>query len=285
MYKINSLINTDIEVAAYQKRLSICLRSDGFSFWTVKLPTVQQGVLTAEQLLSSGDITLELKGSIVELSSGIKSALSDAGVDPFAFKSIELILPSSHFVWIPSHLFQYGQERQYLAFLEDSRSNALYGTMGYYNCESQVLGSTLVFAANSTVVTAMKIALPGVQITSPACKLVDAGLLQRSATHPLILMYVEQGQVLYSAFKNGQLQISTSKPFSQQSELLYGTLELMKDIDFENDSLELLICGQVDRQVYALLRNYFPVVDLYCGPVRQLGTPELQHRPAYQYPF
>ena len=66
-YNINSLIKSEKVVGSYEKRLSICLSSNGFSFSMTSLH---------DELLAFGEVTCNLSASMSDLLLDIKSVFT-----------------------------------------------------------------------------------------------------------------------------------------------------------------------------------------------------------------
>lgn len=268
-YKVTTLITTDKAVANDEKRLSICLRSNGFSFSIVTLDRV---------LLTFGEAEFDFDQPLGTLTQQLKDFFADNGIVTFGLRQMDLVVLSECFVWMPTQLYDTTRDRQYLHTV-GSPDVAL----GVFHNEVPLLKSHMIFSAPTTVVTAFKVAIPGIDVQCQHSALVNHELLQRSARHPLMLLHVRQGNVDIEAFYGGQLLLSNSYTCPERSELLYRALGVMKQLHLETPDMELTICGEVDRELFGYLQHYFPSVTLHTGGAVTFENPEFQTFPTYRH--
>lgn len=267
--QVTQIIKTDKAVAANQKRLSICLRSNGFSFFTANLD---------RELLSYGEADFDFDRPMGELTQALKAFLAEQQLSAFSFAQMRLVFCSDHFVWIPEHLYDAARDRQYLHMVSSPESS-----LGVYHIASRLMQSYMVFSAPAMAVTAFKVALPGVDVHCQHSVLASAELLRRSSAHPLVLMHRRPGRVDFEACYNGKLLFSNTFSSADDTESLYHGLDVMKQLHLETPDMELAICGEVDRSTYAMMQHYFPNVSLYTGEPVTSEHPELQRIPTYKY--
>ena len=275
--RVTSIITTDKAVATDNRcttdtnniRLSICLRANGFSFSTMT---------TERELLTFGEAEFDLHRPFGQLTEAIKGFFAENGIPTFGCKEVRLVMPSEQCVWVPEHLYDAARDRQYLKMVANVVSDT--GVCHAY-CKS--LNSFMVFAASSDVVTAFKIALPGVDVVCQHAVLVDDALLQRSVQHPVMLMHVRERVGDFEAMFMGRLLLSNSFACGDEGELLYHGLEVMKGLHLETPDMELAICGAVGRELYGRLQHYFPNVTLYTGKPFTYLNPEFQMFHSYRH--
>lgn len=267
-YKINSFIASEKEVASYEKRLSICLTSNGFSF---SVTTVQ------DELLAIGDVECNLKASMSETIADIKGALSDAHIQPFGLKEKELVVFSRQFVWVPQHLYDEKKQRGYLEALCTIDAGCCVAVD--YN---EYIKSYIVFSADNGIVSAFKIAVPGLAVRCQHSKMVNATVLNNSEMKSVLLMNVRNGETDFAVMCNKKLQISNTYDCANFDETIYHALNLTKHFHLEDAMLVVAVCGDIDRERFARLREYFPSVALYTGRSLTLTKPEMQHLPIYR---
>lgn len=265
---VSDIISTDNAVATNEKRLSICLRSNGFSFSIVTTDGVLLtcGEVDAQQPLSPSDLTNAVIQAIGE---------SDA---PLVFKEMRLIIPTMQFAWIPAHLYDQRHDRQYLAAI-----TKLSETDVIYRSFSKSLDSYLIFTAPSAVVNAFKIALPGIDIVCQHHILSEIVANTTSRSHPLMLLYLRPQAADIEAFYNGRLLLSSSRQAQNEDEILYHTINVMKHLHLETPDMELSICGQVDRDTFARFQHFFPNVLLYTGKPHTYHNPDFQTLHTYKH--
>lgn len=267
--QVTQIIKTDKAVATNPKRLSICLRSNGFSFSTAT---------PDRELLSYGEADFDFNRPMGELTAQLKDFLSELQLSSFSFAQMQLVICSDHFAWIPEHLYDAARDRQYLHMVSSPDS-----ALGVYHIYHKQLQSYMVFSAPAMAVTAFKVALPGVDVHCQHSVLASADLMQRSAAHPLVLLHKRAERVDFEACYNGRLLFSNSFPAADDTEALYHGLDVMKQLHLETPDMELAICGQVGRETYAMLQHYFPNVTLYTGLPVTSEHPDLQRIPTYQH--
>lgn len=268
-YKINSFIASDKDVASYEKRLSICLSSNGFSF---SVTTIH------DELIAFGVVECNTATSMSEMIANIKGALSEAKIQPFGLKEKELIVFSRQFVWVPQHLYDEKKERSYLEAL--CTIDAGCTVISDYN---EAIKAHIVFSADNSLVSAFKIAIPGLKVRCQHCKMVNATTLENSDLKSVLLINVREGAADYAVFCNKKLQISNTFDCVNFDEALYHALNLTKQFHLEDAMMVAAVCGNIDREHFKRLREYLPNVALYTGRPLTLTVPEMQHIPAYRH--
>jgi hypothetical protein len=249
MYRCKTLIVTEKEIASSEKRLSICLRANGFSFSEVTLGGV---------LLTFGEAEGMHAGSMTVVMADVKAFFASVGIRPLGYAAMEPIVLSDQSVWVPDELYAPSANRQYLK-LVGSEATGIMAT------PCKALGSTAVYAANDAIATAFKVALPGLAVMNQHVKLASLGLERRSGDHPLLLTHWRQGVIDFAAFRDGRYIYGNTVPYASDSEAQFHTVEVLKSFGLENSGTELLMCGDVGRERFALLRPYFPQASLYTG--------------------
>ena len=268
-YRINSHISSDIDVPSYEKRLSICLRSNGFSFSIVTLDQV---------LLTFGQADFDFNQQLGNQIQAVKDLFAANDINTFEMKQMSLIVPTENFAWIPYHLYDTQYDRQYLKMVGRPDVN-----QGIFHTLVPLLKSYMVFSAPSAVVTAFKVALPGIDVHCQHSILMNETLMQRSMGHPLMVLHIGEQKGDIEAFYANQLLLSNSFVFQNGNELLYHTLGVMKQLHLETPDMELAICGNVGRDGFAFLQRYFPNVTLYCGRQVTFVNLDFQTFPTYKH--
>lgn len=250
---ITTLVSSDALVENREKRLSICLRSNGFSF----------SVCSAAEddvLYQFGQAQCDFAKPLGQLAASLKGLFAQLEISPFDFKQMSLVCPSSCFAWVPCRLYNPAMDRRYLSLLAKVDAGE-----GVFRCFVPNLDSYIVFTASPEVANAFKLALPGIDLCCQHSALVNSALLAKSEQRPVILMNVRDGVGDFEALFNGRLLLSNTFPASTDDELLYHALGIMKRLRIETPDLELSICGAVSRDLFALLGRYFPNVTLSTG--------------------
>lgn len=268
-YQVNFFITTDKEFPSYEKRLSICLTPNGFSFSV----TTQKG-----SLLTVGDVSMPMDQPMTALAADIKSFFAEKNISVFGYESTRLIVPTDHFVWLPENLYEAGKERQYLSMVTLPPTG-----VGYYAHRDEHQQAYMVFVASTTVVTAFRIAVPGIALFSQHSQLASTCLFEKSSNHPLIVMHLRKGKADFAAFGGGRLLLSNTYEVKNVEDILTRALAIMKEFSLEQPNMELSLCGEVDREIYGALRPYFPNVTLFNGANYRIYNPEFQHLHTYRH--
>ena len=208
--QVTSFITSDKAVANNEIRLSICLRTNGFSFSVVT---------AAQELLTFGEASFDFRLPLADLSKAIKDFFDKMGIPTFECRQVRLTIPSDHFVWVPKHLYDSLRDRQYLQMV-----SVLPLGIGVFHTYNQLVDAYMVFTAPVDVVTAFKLAIPGIDIVCHHSVLANENLQSRSIQHPVVIMHVREGVGDFEAYYNNKLLLSNSYPASDQKELLYHAL-------------------------------------------------------------
>lgn len=264
-YTLNKLITSEGSSASTEKRLSICLDADGFSF----------SESTADGcLLSFGHAVGTHAATMTEAAGEIRATLAEAAIKPLGYKHMDLVVVSNESLWVPDELYSSTAHRQYMR-LVGGRSVSL------LTCHSAQIASTAVFAADEHIVMAFKVALPGIVVMHQHARVLD--LAPQSKSHPLLFTHWRKGRVDIAAFRAGKYLYGNTLSFANEAEAQFRVLEVMKAYDLESGDTELLLCGDVDRERFAQLRPYFPKVTLYNGRMTKYTNPEFRTLHTYRY--
>lgn len=255
------------------QRLSICLRINGFSFSLLA---------DGNKLMNLADVPLAPVGAGggADMVAQIMSCLDAQGVKALSLGKMQLTIPTRVFTWIPASLFDSSRCKQYLALV--ARPEAIEEVYHIYN---PAIDAYMVFSADARMVTAFKVALPGIDVHCQHSMLVTESLLRRSDSHPLMLLHVDEGRADIEAFYSGKLLLSNSYSIGKPDESLFFAINVMKGLHLETPDMELAICGAVDRAFYAVCQRFFPNVSLHTGPQILPSDPTQQPVPTYKYPL
>ena len=263
-YACKTLINTNNRLASREKRISICLGANGFSF---------AEVATGGQLLTFGEAVGTHSLTMTGVMADVKAFFASVGIRPLGYASMELVVLSNESTWVPDELYSSLSNRKYLQLVGSNPE-------GIMTCHSRALASTAVFATDEQLVTAFKVAMPGIAVMHQHAKM--AALAPAFASRPTLMVHWRQGRVDVAAFRGGRYVYGNTLSFNYDSEAIYHIVEVMKSYELEGQDTELLVCGDVDRKRYALLRPYFPKTALYNGTCR-IEAPELSSLHTYRH--
>lgn len=268
-YKINSFIPSKKDVVSTEKRLSICLLPNGFSFSVTTLH---------DELLSVGEVECDINAPMSDLVKVVKSAFEEMQIQPFGLKECELIVFSRQFVWVPIHLYDEKNDKSYLEALCH-----IPGGSTVYADFNESIKAMMVFADNSNAVAAFKIVIPRLKVRCQHSKLVDDSLLELSDLKSLILIHVRKDACDIEVVCNKKLLLSNTFDSANFDEVMFHTMNVAKQFHLEEAMLTTAICGEVGREEYAKIRRFLPNVSLYTGRPLKLTNPEMQHLPTYRH--
>ena len=264
-YISKSLTTAPNALASRDKRISICLAAGGFSF----------AELTSDgKLLTFGEAEGAHALTMTGIMADIKAYFASVGIKPLGYARMELVVMSDNSTWVPDELYSSLSNRRYLLL----QGGAGEGIATYH---SEPLQSTAIFSANEQVITAFKVALPGVNIIHQHGKL--SQLSARFSAAPTIVAHLRRGRIDMAAFSEGQYVFGNTFSFNGKNEAVYHLVEVMKSYGLESDQTELQLCGEVDRTFYTASRPYFPHVELFCVIDNDSQAAEFQMFPSYRH--
>ncbi len=246
-YIKKTLITTEACDAVHDKRLSISLMADGFSFSELSA----QG-----ELLAFGEAVGGHDPSMTNATRDIKAFFAEVGIRPLGFRRMELTVMSDDSVWVPDEVFSPAAVRQYLKVVGAEGRQPM-------TAPCRDLASTAVFTADEGIATAFKVALPGLTVANQHVRMVGCASL--SGSHPVLLSHWRQGRVDLAAFADGRYLYGNTLRFNDENTLRYQLLEVVRTFGLERPDTELLMCGDVDRERFANYRPYFPKTTLFTG--------------------
>ena len=245
----------------------MCLRPNGFSFSELTASGV---------LLTFGEAEGEHSQAMTGVMADVKAFFSSVGIRPLGYGGMQLVVLSEESVWVPDELYSATSNRHYLKLVGGKALTAL-------TAPCSQLASTAVFAANESLTMAFKVAFPGMKVVNQHVKLATSGLEKRSVSHAVLLTHWRDSAIDYAAYRDGRYIFGNTIPFTDDNEALFHTVEVMKSYGLENSGTELLMCGDVDRERFALLRPYFPSASLYTGTHTSYLNPDFKTLHTYKH--
>lgn len=264
-YSCKTLITTNQELASRDKRLSICLGANGFSFAVTT---------TSGTLLTFGEAVGTHAPTMTGVMTDAKALFASVGLRPLGYAASEIIVISNESVWVPDELFTATATRKYLKLVGSE-------PLSMMTCPCKELASTAVFAADEHVVTAFKVAVPGAMVMNQHTKMTQVASLTHN--QPLILTHWREGRVDVAAFNEGRYLYGNTLSFHSDSEAVYQVVNVMKSFALEAPNCQMWMCGEVNRERYALARPYFPQVALYNGVIKEFLNPEFRNLHTYRH--
>ena len=256
MYRSKTLIVTNNAFAPGEKRLSICLRPNGFSFSELTASGV---------LLTFGEAEGEHSSAMTGVMADVKAFFNTVGIRPLGYGDMQLVVVSDESVWVPDELYSATSNRHYLKLAGSAALSAM-------TAPCRQLASTAVFTANESLTMAFKVAFPGMKVVNQHVRMASSNIEKRSAAHPVLLTHWRNHMIDYAAYRDGRYIFGNTIAFA----------EVMKSYGLENADTELLMCGDVDRERFALLRPYFPSATLYTGTHTSYLNPEFKTLHTYR---
>ena len=136
-YKIDTYFSTERKVASFEKKISICQTSNGFSF-SVRTD--------ANDLVSIGSFTLTECNSMIDFLTSAKNALHELKIETFGLHEVELITIADQFVWVPNELYDDAKKNKYLDAVCAVRKG-----MAVFSDYNKAIDSHVVFAADKNI--------------------------------------------------------------------------------------------------------------------------------------
>lgn len=233
---------------------------------------------TQDELLSFGAVAFEGPLGMTDAVQVIRDVWNEHNMVPFGFHELELVVPSLHFVLVPDELYEAGNDRKYL----DPLVKIPFG-LSVFAAHNDALGAQVIFTADTNMVSAFKIAMPGLKVRCQYNKLVNAELMIMSKMRSVMVLHLHKEVMDVVVYCNRKVQLANSYAFANTPEAIYRAVNIMKQQHLENAQLDVLICGDVDRGRFDEMRRFFPHMDLYCGRRLKKDTVELQHLHAYRH--
>ena len=268
-YINNKIISDNIKTTDCQKKLSICLETNGFSFTVIN---------EKNKMLAFGDVACAFPETLSQVITLIKQIFSDFGIEYALMDEVELIVPSNKCTWVPESLFDAAHARGYFNVLSplDVKETVFY-------TYSEKLQAYSVFAYMDTIVSAFRVAIPGIKVRSQQSKMLDTSLLEKSRMKTVVEIYVRKKEFEIAVFDNKSLILSNIFRYDNKSDISYLLLLAIRHLNLNQDVMELYISGMVDKDMFVSMERFFPKVILYTGKKIDFSDNEMYRIPLYQY--
>ncbi len=246
-YVTKTLITSEGRDVSHDKRISICLRANGFSF---------SEMTTSGELLAIGNAEGVHATMLTDATRDIKAYFTEVGIRPLGYRKMDLMVLSNDNTWVPNELYQVTSNRQYMSLVGGNGK-------GLMSARSTELEATAVFNADEQLATAFKVAMPGLTVANQHVRL--ASLSSLSSSHPVIICHWREGYIDIAAMRDGHYLFGNSLSIEDDNTALFKVVDVMKTYGLEGNDTELKMCGDVSREQYACFRPYFPIVSLFTG--------------------
>lgn len=268
-YINNKIISDNIKTTDSQKKLSICLETNGFSFTVID---------KNNKMLAFGDIACVFSETLSQIITLVKQVFANLGIEYSLMDEVELIVPSNKCTWIPESLFDTTHIREYFNVLSPLEVKE---TVFY--TYSEKLQAYSVFTYVDVIVSAFKVVMPGIKVRSQQSKMLDTLLLEKSRMKSIVEIYVRKKEFEIAVFDNKSLVLSNIFKYGNNSDISYLILLVLKHLNINKDAMELYISGMVDRDMFTSVERFFPKVILYVGKKVDFSDNEMYRIPLYQY--
>lgn len=270
LYNTVFYIATDKSYPPHEQRLVISAESDNF---VLALTTLHGEITTLAKVTYAKDLSMS------ELMNVIKAVLDEHKIAPLSFSERRLIVDTKQATWIPDHLFEVGNERQYLSILCNVALS-----QGVFTTHNEALKAHLVFAADNTLVSAFRIAIPRLQIDCQHTVFVTNETLAQSQGRAVMYINMHPDTVDIELLSDKQLLLSNTYPVGSVEEAIYYALSIIKKLNIDETTLQCFTCGNIEESQFQTMVRFLPHLDLYTGCL-SLGTdnPFLTVQP-YRYP-
>ncbi|MCR4660065.1 MAG: DUF3822 family protein [Bacteroidales bacterium] len=267
-YSTEALVSAAATATGNETRLSICRKPNGFSF----------ALTSGNELLTVAEARREGEGSLTDEAAAIKQYFESLGIKIFDLTKTEIVAVTDNFAWVPEELYTQGMEHQYLSLVDPSSVAA-----AVYTEHNPNLKSRIVFSVNDSLLTAFKIALPGLVVTCQHAKLANQTLASACGPDGMAVLHLRTDKADVAVYNGGRYLMGRTLQVDGVESLIFDVLEIIKTLNVENDRFRLLLCGDVSRESYAAIRPYFASVALYTGRPWTLSTDELRHLHTYRH--
>ncbi|MBR5778844.1 MAG: DUF3822 family protein [Bacteroidales bacterium] len=265
----NQIISENINSADNQKKLSICLETNGFSFTVTN---------SKNQLLAFVDIACSFPETLSQVIALVKQIFVDLRLDYMLMDDVELIIPTCKHTWVPESLFDAAHSRSYFKVLcpLDVKESVFYSY-------SEKLQAYSVFAYWDTIVSAFKVFIPGIKVKSVQTKMLETQLLEKSRMKTIIEVYVRKKDFDVAIFDNKNFVLGNSFKYADKSDIVYHILLLSQQMNISQDNIDVYISGKVDKAMYAYMEKFFGRMNLYTGKKLEFTDNEMYKIPLYQH--
>lgn len=268
-YKINTFISSDTRIQDGDKKLSICLSANGFSFSVIS---------DSNKLLAIGEVACEASKSLGTAMTNIRGAFAELKINPAFFGEVELIEPVQKFTLVPEHLYKKGEEKallQTVCEVENARSIVV-----DYSEKMQLYA---IFVTENPMVQTFKFIAPKLKHRCQHEKLIENGLLEKSISRPVLALNVNENTFDMAVFAEQQLKMCNTLQGDSKEDAAFALLNAAQQLSLKRENIELHISGNVDKNWYDCLRKYFAKVVLNTGRKLVFENEEFYHLHTYRY--
>ena len=269
-YTINNFIASDTRIQDGDKKLSICLSANGFSFSVVSL---------SGKLLAVGDVGCDMPKSVAAMMMQLREIFGKLSINLPSFAETEVIEPVAKFTWIPEHLYKKGTEKQCLQLV------CTLGPKDEVNVEySEQMQAYCVFVTESVMIPALKILAPKIKHRCQHSVLAESShVAEKSKNRPVIAANFRSGSLDLAVFTEQRLQMTNTYSYTSTADAVFQILSVIRNLQLRKDLAELTLSGEVDKERYQQIRPYFAKVSLNTGRPVVIDDEALRRVYIYKY--
>jgi len=269
-YTINNFIASDTRIQDGDKKLSICLSANGFSFSVVSL---------SGKLLVVGDVDCDMPKSVAAMMMQLREIFGKLSLNLPSFAETEVIEPVAKFTWIPEHLYKKGSEKQCLQLV------CTLGPKDEVKVEySEKMQAYCVFVTESVMIPALKILDPKIKHRCQHTVLAESShIAEKSKNKPVIAANFRSGSLDLAVFAEQKLQMSNTCAYTSTADAVFQILSVIRNLQLRKDLAELTLSGEVDKERYQQIRPYFAKVSLNTGRLVAIDDDALRRVYIYKY--
>lgn len=269
-YTIKSFITADTRIQDGDKKLSICISANGFSFSEVSL---------SGRLLATGEVECDMPKSVATMLMQLRDIFGKLSLRLPSFAETEIIEPVEKFTWIPEHLYKKGSERQYLHLV--CTVNPKDDIVVEY---SEKMQAYCIFVSESPIIPAIKILSPKIRHRCQHTVLAESShLADKSKNKPIVAVNVREGYLDMAVFGEQKLLMGNTYDCATKAEAVYIILSVMRNLQLRKEQAEVCLSGAVDRDWYQYMSPYFVKTTLNTGRPLKIEDDGLRRVHMYKY--
>ena len=269
-YTINNFITSDSRIQDGDKKLSICLSANGFSFSVIS---------ASGKLLAICDLDCDMPKSLVDKLRQLREIFAELNISLPNFGEIEVIETVSKFTWIPEHLYKNGSGRQYLQLVctIDPKDDI---EVEY----SEKMQAYCVFVTQSSAIPVFKVLAPKMKHRCQHAILAESShLSDKSKNKPVVAVNVREGFIDVVVFDDQKLLMDNTYVCTSKAELVFIVLNLIRNLQLRREQVEISLSGAVDREWYQYISPYFTKTTLNTGRPVSIEDDALRRVHIYKY--
>ena len=269
-YNIKSFITSDTRIQDGDKKISICLSANGFSFSVVSL---------GGKLLAIGEVECDMPKSMATMLMQLREIFAKLSLNLPLFAGAEVIEPVQCFTWIPEHLYKKGTERQCLQLVctVDPKDEI---KVEY----SEKMQAYCLFVSESPMIQALKILAPKIRHRCQHTVLAESShLSDRSKSKTVIAANLREDFMDVAVFAEQKLLMSNTFSCASTADAEFTLLSVINNMQLRKETAEVMLSGVVDKDRYQQMRPFFAKMGLNAGRPVVIDDDALRRVHIYKY--